>query len=211
MNAVTATRIAVTRTETAAAGAAERIQGVREDLPPGEHVLWQGSPSWQFMARHVFHVRQVAIYFVVLAAASAAMAAAEGQSPVAACATLVAMGAAACALLSLLAWLSARTTIYAITTRRVFMKIGIALPGFVNLPLHDIESAAVATYGGGHGDLPLLLEPRAHIAYLHLWPHARPWHVKRPEPMLRGVADSPRVAAILAAALRTRAADAAAG
>ena len=40
------------------------------------------------------------------------------------------------------------------------------------------------------------------IAYLHLWPHARPWRLKRTEPMLRALADAPAVAAQLAQALQ---------
>ena len=39
------------------------------------------------------------------------------------------------------------------------------------------------------------------VAYLLLWPHARPWRLSKPEPMLRAVPDAARVAAILARAL----------
>ena len=34
-----------------------------------------------------------------------------------------------------------------------------------------------------------------------MWPHVRPWHLANPQPMLRGVADAQKVAAILARAL----------
>jgi hypothetical protein len=30
------------------------------------------------------------------------------------------------------------------------------------------------------------------IAYLHLWPHARPWQLKRPQPLLRALPDAAR-------------------
>ena len=179
---------------------AQRIAGIREDLPPGEHVLWQGSPVWTSMARHVFHVREVAFYFLLLSAYSTFSALREGAFPRAAI-VLVALGMAACGILALLGCLSARTTIYAITTRRVFLRIGIALPSNANLPLHRIEAASLGLHGDGTGDLPMLLEPSAHLAYLHLWPHARPWHLRRPEPSMRCVADPQRVAAILSEAL----------
>ena len=39
------------------------------------------------------------------------------------------------------------------------------------------------------------------IAYLHLWPHVRPWQLKRTQPMLRALADAQGVAQILASAL----------
>ena len=40
-----------------------------------------------------------------------------------------------------------------------------------------------------------------HIAYVHLWPHARPWHVRRTQPMLRALPDARLVASVLSAAL----------
>ncbi|MGA2129178.1 MAG: PH domain-containing protein, partial [Xanthobacteraceae bacterium] len=36
---------------------------------------------------------------------------------------------------------------------------------------------------------------------LVLWPHVRPWHVARPQPMLRAVPDALRVAETLARAM----------
>jgi len=183
------------------ADACERIAGVREDLPPGEHVLWQGAPAWPSLARRAFHVREVAAYFALLTAVTIVSALLDGQAASAGLfpATL---GAVACALLCALAWMSSRTTIYAITTRRVFLRVGIALPIAVNLPLHRIEQAQLALHGDGSGDLPLFLQAEAHLAYLHLWPHARPWRLRRPEPMMRSIADAGSVAQVLAAALQ---------
>jgi hypothetical protein len=39
------------------------------------------------------------------------------------------------------------------------------------------------------------------IAYPHLWPHVRPWHFRRTEPMLRCVPDAAKVAGLMAQAL----------
>lgn len=178
-----------------------RIAGVKEDLPPGERVLWQGAPSWGALARHAFHIREVALYFALLTAASG-MASWTDARAWTACLLPAGLGALACMLLAALAWMSSRTTIYAITTGRVFMRIGIALPIAVNLPLRRIESASVALHADGCGDLPLCLEPGAHLAFLHLWPHVRPWRLKRPEPMLRSVVGAAQLAPILARALQ---------
>jgi hypothetical protein len=179
---------------------AERIAGVREDLPHGEHVLWQGRPDWRSLARHAFHVRPVAAYFVLIAAAAGISAQAEGRSATAALLP-AGLGLLACLLLCFLAWLSSRTTIYAITTGRVFLRIGMALPIFIDLPLHRIESANLALLQDGCGDLPLALESGSRLAYLHLWPHARPWRLQRPEPMMRSIPEAESVARILAQAL----------
>ena len=179
----------------------DRIAGIREDLPRGERVLWQGRPSWRSHVRHAFHIREIAGYFVLLAVVATAMDAMDGR-PLTGGIMPAVLGVLACLLISFLAWLSCRTTVYAITTRRVFLRVGIALPLTVNLPLHRILSAGLAVHGDRCGDVPLLLEEGPHLAYLHLWPHARPWHLKRPEPMLRSVAEPAEVAQILAGALQ---------
>jgi Bacterial PH domain len=182
----------------------EYIRGIREPLPDGERVLWQGAPHWWALAVRAFHIRKVAVYFAALLAWRIAASLADGQTVAAALAGamgLLAVAALGLGLLALLASLAARTTIYAITTRRVMLKIGIALPIFVNLPSKGIESAQLRTFRDGSGDLPLLLQGDVRLAYLHLWPHARPWQLAHPQPMLRGVRDPARVAAILQDAL----------
>ena len=39
-----------------------------------------------------------------------------------------------------------------------------------------------------------LLKPHR-VAYIFFWPHARPWHLLRPQPTLRGIRRRRRVAA----------------
>ena len=89
---------------------------------------------------------------------------------------------------------------YSITDKRVVMRIGIVLGLSFNLPLRSIANAGLRTGRGGVGDIPLALHEGDVIAYLHLWPHARPWRVARPEPMLRCVPDAAAVAGLLAQA-----------
>ena len=50
---------------------------------------------------------------------------------------------------------------------------------------------------GGTGGLPLTLLGPDRIAFLHLWPHARPWRLGKPEPMLRSVPQAALVARVL--------------
>jgi len=96
-----------------------------------------------------------------------------------------------------LAWLTARTAVYTVTDRRVVMRIGIVLTLTFNLPLRTIESAGMRQGPGGHGDIVLALKGPDHIAWLHLWPHARPWHLTRTQPMLRALPQVADVAALL--------------
>lgn len=182
----------------------EYIRGINEPLPEGERVLWQGAPDWRQLAVRAFHVRKVAIYFALILAWRLAAQADLASSWSAALQDglgLVLLALIAIGLLSLLAWLSARTTIYAITNKRVYLRVGIALPLFVNLPFSGIESAALRVSRDGTGDVPLRLKGGVRLAYLTLWPHVRPWRAGAPEPMLRAVPDANAVAQTLAQSL----------
>ena len=174
--------------------------GLPERLPATEKILWQGSPDARALARSAFHIRKLALYFVALMALQAANVAADGAAVADVLLALVwPAGLSALGLLGVwtLAWLTARTAVYTVTDRRVVMRIGIVLTLTFNLPLRIIESAAMRQGSGGHGDIVLALKGPDHIAWLHLWPHARPWHLTRTQPMLRALPQVADVAALL--------------
>lgn len=174
-----------------------------QDIPAGERVLWVGRPEWKSLARRAFRVDIVVAYFAVAAAwhfVSVTSESGTADGALAATRTL-ALGAAAAFLLGLLAWASARTTLYVVTSRRVVLKIGIALQVFFNLPFTQIAAAHLALHADGSGDIPLALGAGQRIAYLHLWPHARPFRFAEPEPAMRCVPNAKAVAEILSRAL----------
>ena len=182
----------------------EPVRGLPERLPAGESLLWQGAPRWGALARRVFHVRKIALYFAVLLAWLVYADVADGIDPSStARASLWLIGGAAVVigLLSGLAWLIARSTIFTITSRRVVLRFGVAFPTAFNIPFRRIRSAGLRRYADGSGDIPLALLDGDRIAYPLLWPYARPWRLTQPEPMLRGLADAGQVAEILAQAL----------
>ncbi len=181
----------------------EPVRGLPGHLPAGEHIVWQGSPSWRPLARRVFHTHLVAGYFAVLILWTllnvASGHATRGQSLRSIGITL-GVGAAAVGLLTLFGWLTARATIYTITSRRVVLRFGVALPKCVNVPFTQIAAAGLQVHADGSGDLPLTCA-KTRLGYIHLWPNVRPWRLSSPEPMLRGVADPQMVARTLASAL----------
>ncbi len=183
----------------------EPVRGLPERLPQGEHMLWQGAPDWRSLAIRALHVRAVFAYFAVVFAWSVFAGMAEGSSAIDAlivAARLVPLAAAAGGILALYAYFVHRTTVYTITNRRVVMRFGVALPMTLNVPYAIIGGAAVRVYGDGTADVPLELTGKGRIAYLALWPHARPWQLSKPQPMLRAVPDGERVAQVLKDALR---------
>lgn len=179
----------------------EPVRGLPEALPPGEHIVWQGAPRWQRLAIDTLHVRKVAVYFALLLAWRVAdVVAADGGAgaAIAAAAWTLPLAAVAVGMLLLIGWLMARTTVYTLTNRRIVMRVGVVLGIAFNLPLSRIASAALRRRRDGSGDITLALTGPDRIAYLHLWPHARPWFVRQPQPMLRALPDVDRVAALVA-------------
>lgn len=182
----------------------EPIPGLPALPPEGETVLWQGAPDWRGLAWRAFHLREVGFYFAALVAAQPVLALMQGTPVVASLLPMLWIGMAGCvasAVLGTLAWLSARGTVYTITSRRLVMRFGIALPMTINLPFSVIGEAGLRLRRGGTGDIPVGIVAGERVSYIVLWPHVRPWRLSRPAPMLRNVPEAARVADILARAL----------
>lgn len=164
----------------------EAAPGLPEPLPRGETLLWQGSPDWVPLAIHAFHVRKLAIYFAAMLGLQAIYLSGDPQAALLKpLLTSAVMALLALALLATTAWFAARTTLYTLTDRRIVMRIGVVLTLTLNLPLRQIAGASLKPLAGGHGDIALGLSGKDRIAYLNLWPHARPWQLKNPQPSLR--------------------------
>jgi hypothetical protein len=171
--------------------------GLPEALPAGEKILWQGSPDAWALARSAFHIGLLALYFGALMVWKAVDLLGSGV-PLAdwprAMVWLGLVSLLGLSLVGLLAWLTAKTTVYTLTTQRVVMRIGIVLTLTFNLPLRCIAGADLARLRGGHGDLALNLTGNDRIAWLQLWPHVKPWQLRRPQPTLRAVPQAEQVA-----------------
>ena len=175
--------------------------GLPEPLPLGETILWQGAPDFKALAVRVFHLRKLAWYFLALIVMRVSYLYATsltGFELLMALIWPVALATVGLASVACLAWLTARTTAYTLTDRRVVMRIGIVLTLTFNLPLRTIEAAGLRVDADGSGDIPLRLGQGDRIAWLQLWPHVRPWMVTHPQPSLRCVPNVRDVAALMA-------------
>ena len=176
-------------------------RGLPSRLPAGERLLWQGAPDSWAVAKHIFHVRAVGGYLLAVLVWNVSTGMMDQSLTVPLAARYVAVSLVPVLLALGYAWLIGRATVYTVTDRRVVLKIGLILPMSFNLPYARIDCAAIAAQKGGTGDISLLLNAGDKLAYIVLWPHARPWRMARAEPSLRCVPDAARVGAILAQAL----------
>jgi hypothetical protein len=164
----------------------EPIPGLPGRLPPGEVIIWQGTPDWRGVARGVFHTRLVTAWFLIVAG----FAFVAGGTGLLGALTTLAVAALGLAVLAVLARVQAKSTIYTLTNRRVVLRFGVALPKCVNVPLALIGKADVKPAGPGMVDVSLTPTVRFPLAYLQMWPHVRPWKFGSPQPMLRAVPEA---------------------
>jgi hypothetical protein len=183
----------------------EPVPGLPEKLPAGEFIRWQGRPDWRDLAISAMHVRKLCVYFAALLLLRVVLLLREGL-PVADIVTstliLGCLASVALGLLSLMAWLMARASLYTLTNRRLVIRSGVALPMTVNLPFSRIISADLRQRSRGFGDISLTLSADSQASWVVLWPHVRPWYVGRVQPMLRALPESESVAGVLGEALR---------
>jgi hypothetical protein len=166
-------------------------------------MLWQGAPDWWSLAVRSFHWRKVAIYFAALMVWDVGSVLYRGQAieEAASLLNLAGLAAVALGLIALFCYLVTRTTVYTVTSQRVVIRAGIALPKTINIPYVRIASAGVKLHTDGTGDLLITPVSEDRIAYFLLWPHAQALQLANARPMLRSVPEAAKVARILGDAM----------
>ncbi|NDE02345.1 MAG: PH domain-containing protein [Gammaproteobacteria bacterium] len=181
----------------------EPVRGLPAVLPEGERVLWQGAPDWRSLALNAYHVRTLAYYFGAIVLARGIYLVSTGSSigdALQGCVGPAVFSLIGLGLLTGVAALAARSTLYTITNRRIVLRQGIALSSSLNLPLVKLHSANLRHRGDGSGDIALVLLPEERVSYLWLWPHVRTLRMTRPQPMLRSLTDVQEAGRILSRA-----------
>ncbi len=183
-----------------------RIKSLRplpEPLPENERVLWQFSPAWRPYSRRVFQLDKIGIYFLIIivwVATSALLDNGDWFAVLRSLAWAVPPALGVLMLLAAFAWLYARMTVYTITSKRIIIQSGLAIPSAVNLPFSRINSADMKTFGDATGDIELSMAgPR--LLYSMLWPNVRLFRLRRPIPVLHALDQPHNVAEILGKAL----------
>jgi hypothetical protein len=183
----------------------EPVEGLPEDLPEGESLLWQGKPTLSALATRVFHVWSVAIYFVALISAHAIYRIMQGVPWSELSGTLAWQSALGCSVVGVLYFLAraySRSTLYTVTDRRVVIRSGVALSLIVNVPLTKVRSAGLKRWRDGTGDILLTPSEGVTFSWILLWPNVRPWHYRTVQPLLRGIEAPEHLAEVLRQAAR---------
>ena len=183
----------------------EPIPGLPALPPKGEMRLWQGRPDTWHLAVEAFGLMWVAGYFAAIILWRGSVGYDLGGLPGAFAYGLpyAMLGAAALAVIWLLALAQARSTVSTVTTARVAMRIGAALSVTFYIPFAQVVSANADIRRGGTGTIALTTAPGTRLSYLICWPHVRPLHFVT-QPALRCIPDAARVARLVADAAETR-------
>lgn len=184
----------------------EPQKGLPERLPKTEAMLWQGRPQTWALLREAYGLRWIGVYFALVMVWRAADGWLSGgfMASLAMAIPYGILGLLALVVLALMAWVAARSTVYTVTTARVVMRIGAALTITLNLPYRQIANASLALRDDGTGTIAFETLGDTQLSAMILWPHMRPWRLKRTQPALRCIADAQRVAALIAEAASSR-------
>jgi Bacterial PH domain len=201
----------------------ETSPGLPQELPKGETLLWQGAPDALGLALDALHIRWVAAGLAPLVLWRALTGWHDGETMRAVAVSVggtVLFMAAALGILALAAYLMARGTVYSVTTKRIVIRHGVAMPMTINIPFGKIDSAAVRAAPNSilpqtftsrlRPDLTNIsfqMAEKSRASYIALWPHVRPLAFRRPEPLLRAIADGEHVSRLIAGALAETLAD----
>lgn len=185
--------------------AIEPVEGLPERPPEGEQILWQGRPDWWALSKDALNLWWVMGYFVFLGAWR--FVTLIDQMPLMRALVLslpfVILGLIVCAMLVIVGYVQARTTMYTVTNRRVAMRIGAALTVTLNLPYTQIQNASLQMRRRGVGTIAFEVPDDVKLGYLTCWPHVRPWRVPA-QPALRCIPDAERIAAMISDAAEAR-------
>lgn len=74
----------------------------------------------------------------------------------------------------LIAWAQARASIHTITTDRIILRIGAALPVTYTIPFRRMAAAHLEARPDGTGTIAVEISDGLRLSYAVLWPHLRP-------------------------------------
>jgi hypothetical protein len=184
----------------------ELMPGVPAGLPKEETILWQGSPQALALAREAYKINWIAAYMLAIVVWRAGGAYADGGTALMLATGLpyLVLAIAGYGVIYLLAWAQARASIYTITSARVILRVGAALPVTYTIPFVRIATARLDLKPGGTGTIAMEITEGMRLSYAVLWPHLRPGFARQTQPAFRCIPDAQNVARLLADAAQAK-------
>lgn len=184
----------------------ELMPGVPAGLPKGEDILWQGKPQAMALAREAYKINWIAGYMLAIVIWRAGGAYADGGTALMLATGLpyLVLALAGYGVVYLLAFAQARASIYTITSARVILRIGAALPVTYTIPFLRIATARLDLKPSGTGTIAMEITDGMRLSYAVLWPHLRPGFAKHTQPAFRCIPDAQNVARLLADAAQAK-------
>ena len=162
---------------------------VASAIPPSEKILWIGKPDWKSLAYHAFFLKYLLIYLLLAAVYSVSVYGKDidlGLFFVSFTPYLLS-GVLAGSVISFIAFLQSKNTVYVLTEKRIIIRSGIALIFLLNAPLKNIESIDRQFLRNGCGNISFSTTSKKRIPFLSCWPSVRPWSFISPKPAFRSV------------------------
>ena len=184
----------------------ELMPGVPAGLPKEEDILWQGKPQAMALAREAYKINWIAAYMLVVVVWRAGGAYADGGTALMLATGLpyLILAIAAYGVIYLFFNDTATTEIYTITSARVIMRVGAALPVTYTIPFLRIATARLDLKPGGTGTIAMEITEGVRLSFAVLWPHLRPGFAKHTQPAFRCIPDAQNVARLLADAAQAK-------
>jgi membrane protein YdbS with pleckstrin-like domain len=156
--------------------AVEPVPGLPKRLPEGEAMLWQGSPDWRAFAVNAFHLRKIGVYLGILVGWQVLTAVYDGRTmaeTVSRGVLFTALAVVALGIVAGAAWLYAKSCLYTITSRRLVIRHGAALPVTVNIPYALVDGVDLQPLANGRGNIAVTLKRGERASLVALWPSSR--------------------------------------
>jgi hypothetical protein len=179
----------------------------KKGLPDGEYIVWQGIPDEKALARRVFYSIHISIYLATMVAAHTSYLIMRGDSLADWSGMLILQCGAALivlALISGLAKLYQKSTIYTLTNERLVILTGAAFSVIIHIPVNKVQAADLREFRDGTGDISVTVASDEKLYWLLLWPSVRSWWSRPVRPLLRNLKDPRLAAEALAKVARAR-------
>ena len=181
----------------------ETPDNISSAIPAGENVLWMGRPSFWGLSWHMFGIKWLFYYLIIitlafvvrLGAADFLVAVQYDFFP------FFTSGLLAMTFMFVLSGIQAHHAVYVVTEKRVIIKNGAALAFMISLPFKKIASVNQQKRNRGIGTISFELVSDKRVPFISCWPSVRPMVLKKPQPAFACVANVEDIAEILKEAM----------